>query len=129
MAKLSIGFGVVLILLGMGGFMATGNMYPTALIPTWFGLAMAVSGLLANTREEKRRMLWMHVAAALGLLGCLSAAIRAIIVLVQAHGVPLTGTVSVAVWDQVAMAAVCLLFVLLCVRSFIAARKERINAV
>ena len=53
MAKLSIGFGVVLILLGIWGFVATGNMYPTALIPTWFGFTLAVSGVLARTADEK----------------------------------------------------------------------------
>jgi hypothetical protein len=31
----------------------------------------------------------------------------------------------VAVWDQAAMAVICLVFVLLCVRSFITARKTR----
>ena len=86
MAKLSIGFGVVLILLGIGGFMATGKLYPTALIPTWFGLALAVAGSLALTQNVKRRKLWMHTAAGLGVLGFLGAAIRAIIVIVEAHG-------------------------------------------
>jgi hypothetical protein len=127
MAKLSIGTGVVLILLGVWGFMATGNMYPTALIPTWFGLALAVSGLLANTEDAKRRMLWMHVAAALGVLGFLGSATRAIIVLMRAHGV-LAVTEAFAVWDQLVMALICLALVLLCVYSFTAARKARINA-
>ena len=124
MAKLSIGFGVVLILLGIGGFVATGKMYPTALIPTWFGLALAVSGLLAHTQNEKRRMLWMHTAAGLGVLGFLGAAIRAIIVIVEAHGAPLAVTTAIAVWDQMVMALICLAFVLLCLYSFIAARRS-----
>jgi fucose 4-O-acetylase-like acetyltransferase len=123
MAKLSIGFGVVLILLGIWGFVATGNMYPTALIPTWFGFTLAVSGALAHTADEKRRMLWMHTAAGLGLLGFLSATVRAIIVLVKAHGAPLA--YPIAVEDQVAMAVICLVYVLLCVRSFIAVRRSR----
>ena len=123
MAKLSIGFGVVLILLGIWGFVATGNMYPTALIPTWFGFTLSVSGVLARTADEKRRMLWMHTAAGLGLLGFLSATVRAIIVLVKAHGAPLA--YPIAVEDQVAMAVICLVYVLLCVRSFIAVRRSR----
>ena len=123
MAKLSIGFGVVLILLGIWGFVATGSTHHTALIPTWFGLALAVSGVLARTADEKRRMLWMHTAAGLGLLGFLSATVRAIIVLVKAHGAPLA--YPIAVEDQVAMAVICLVFVLLCVRSFIAVRRSR----
>ena len=34
MAKLTIVFGVVLIVLGVWGFVATGSTHPTALIPT-----------------------------------------------------------------------------------------------
>jgi len=123
MAKLSIGFGVVLILLGIGGFMATGKLYPTALIATWFVLALAVAGSLALTQNVKRRKLWMHTAAGLGVLGFLGAAIRAIIVIVEAHGA-LTQVQAIAVWDQMVMALICLAFVLLCLYSFIAARRS-----
>jgi hypothetical protein len=123
MAKLSIGFGVVLILLGIWGFVATGSTHHTSLIPTWFGLALAVSGLLALSEDEKRRMLWMHVAVTVGLVGFLGAGFRAISEVVKAHGAPLAH--PVAVEDQAAMAAICLVFVLLCVRSFIAVRRSR----
>jgi len=126
MAKLSIFFGVVLIVLGVWGFVATGSIYPTALIPTWTGLALAVSGALARTEDAKLRMLWMHVAVTVGLLGFLGAGSRAIVEWVKAHGAPLAQ--PVAVEDQTAMALICLVFVLLCVRSFIAARRTRNNA-
>ena len=121
MAKLTIGFGVVLIVLGAWGFIGTGSTHPRALIPCYFGLAMAVAGLLANTEDAKRRMLWMHVAVTVGLLGFLGAVSRAIVELVKAHGAPLEH--PVAVEAQAAMAVVCLVFVGLCVRSFIAARR------
>jgi hypothetical protein len=123
MAKMTIGFGVVLILLGAWGFIATGSTHPTALIPAYFGLVLAWSGMLANTENPKRRMLWMHVAVTVGLLGFLGAAARAIVELKKAQGEALTHTATVAVGDQVAMALVCLVFVGLCVRSFIAARR------
>jgi hypothetical protein len=123
MAKLTIGFGVVLILLGAWGFIGTGSAHPTALIPAYFGLGIAWSGILANSEDAKRRMLWMHIAVTLGLLGFLGSASRAVIEFVKAHGEPLTDTAAVAVRFQVAMAVVCLLFVGLCVRSFIAARR------
>ena len=71
-------------------------------------------------------MLWMHVAVTVGLLGFLGAGSRAIVELVKTHGMPLAYPVAVA--DQAAMAAICLVFVLLCVRSFIAARRTRIAA-
>jgi hypothetical protein len=123
MAKLTIGFGVVLILLGAWGFVSTGSEHPTALIPTYFGLALAISGIFANSQDAKKRMLWMHVAVTVGLLGFLGAGAMAIIETVKAHGGPLAH--PAAVESQAAMAVICLVFVGLCVRSFIAARRDR----
>ena len=125
MAKLTIGFGAVLILLGAWGFVSTGSAHSTALIPTGFGLVLALAGALANTENAKRRMLWMHVAVTVGLLGFLGAASRVTVEYSHAHGAPLAPEAAVAVGYQLAMAAICLLFVGLCVRSFIAARRSR----
>ena len=121
MAKLTIGFGVVLILLGAWGFVGTGSQHPTALIPAYFGAVIALSGALAITENAKRRMLWMHIAVTVGLLGFIGAAAQAIHEYVAAHGEPLAH--PEAVEAQVAMAGICLVFVGLCVRSFIAARR------
>jgi len=123
MAKLTITFGVVLILLGLWGFFATGHLHPTALIPVWFGLALVVCGTLAKTENASWRMAWMHVAVSVGLAGFLGSAIRAIIEFVSAHGVPLAH--PVAFEDQALMATICLVYVALCVRSFIVARRTR----
>ena len=123
MAKATVGFGVVLMVLGIIGFVATGSAHPTALIPTWFGLVMALAGALANTEDSKRRMLWMHTAVTLALLGFLGSGSRAISEYIGAHGAPLAH--PEAVESQTAMAVVCLIFVGLCVRSFIAARRGR----
>lgn len=123
MAKLTIWVGVVLIGLGAWGFFGTGSAHPTALIPTWFGLALAVSGALAISPNEGRRKLWMHVAVTIGLLGFLGAGSRAVVELVKAHGGPFSREMAVATMDQLAMAVICLGFVGLCVRSFIAARR------
>jgi len=123
MAKLTIVFGVILILLGLAGFFATGHTHPTALIPSGFGLLLSIFGLLANTPDTKRRMLFMHIAVTLGLLGFL-ATITGLMHWFQMLG----GKVfphPPAVESQAAMSVVCLIFVLLCVRSFIAARKAR----
>jgi hypothetical protein len=65
----------------------------------------------------------MHVAVTVGLLGFLGAGAMAIIETVKAHGGPLAH--PVAVESQAAMAVICLVFVGLCVRSFIAARRDR----
>ena len=43
MAKLTIGFGVLLVLLGIAGFVYTGSTHPTALIPCVIGLFFATA--------------------------------------------------------------------------------------
>lgn len=123
MAKMTVVFGVVLILLGVWGFYGTGAAHPTAWIPTYFGAALVVSGGLAITENAKRRMVWMHIAVTVGLLGFIGAAVQALREVAAAHGGPLAH--PVAVEDQGVMAVVCLLFVALCVRSFIVARRGR----
>jgi hypothetical protein len=123
MAKVTIWFGVVLIVLGAWGFLATGSAHPTALIPACFGTVLAIAGGLAMTENAKRRMLWMHIAVTVGLLGFLGAAIQAIREYVGAHGGQLAH--PEAVEAQAAMSVICLVFVVLCVRSFIAARRDR----
>jgi hypothetical protein len=123
MAKLTIGFGIVLILLGAISFVATGSIHPTALIPAYFGLALTICGVLANSPNEKRRMVIMHIAVTVGLLGFLGSGVMAIVETTKAHGGPLAH--PEAVESQAAMAVVCVVYVGLCVRSFIAARRGR----
>ena len=122
MAKLTILFGVMLITVGAWGFFATGAIHPTALIPTYFGLVVGWCGVLAMA-QPAQRMLWMHIAVTVGLLGFLGAGAMAIIELVKAHGAALAH--PAAVEAQAAMATLCFVFVALCVRSFIAARRDR----
>ncbi len=124
MAKLTIVFGTVLIVLGVAVFVATGSHAPTALIPAYFGILLAILGLLANTPDSRRRMLFMHIAVTIGLLGFVFPGWRAAGDLIgQAHGRAILR--PVAMQEELAMAAICLVFVLLCVRSFIAARRQR----
>src|SRR5271156_4078443 len=72
MARITILFGIVLILLGGFGYVATGSHYPTALIPSAFGIVLALLGFFAYTPDAKRRMLFMHIAVTVGLLGFLA---------------------------------------------------------
>jgi hypothetical protein len=123
MAKTTIGFGVALILLGGISFFATGSIHPTALIPAYFGLALTICGVLANSPDDKRRMIVMHIAVTIGLLGFLGSGVMAIIETAKSRGGPLAH--PAAVESQVVMALVCLAYVGLCVRSFIAARRGR----
>jgi hypothetical protein len=123
MAKLTIVFGVLLILLGLFGFLSTGHTHPTALIPSGFGLLLAIFGILANTPDTKRRMLFMHIAVTLGLLGFL-ATVMGLVQWFQLIGGK-TFAYPAAVQSKAAMSVICLLFVILCVRSFITARRAR----
>ena len=124
MAKLTIGLGVLLILIAIAGFIATGSNHPTALIPAAAGLLFCIFGALASSPEPKKRMLWMHIAVTLALLLFLGSIKADIDVFRLAHGAFFEHPVTIE--EKAAMSLVCLLFVLLCVRSFIAARRTRL---
>jgi hypothetical protein len=113
-------FGRVLILVGLAGYAygaMNGNASWTALIPGIVGLALMVLGYAAAASEGKRKHL-MHAAVLVALLGFLASAGRLLPRLSEF-------TVSAASLSQIAMALICLLFVILAVRSFIAARSAR----
>lgn len=124
MAKLTLGLGVLLILVAIAGFVATGSSHPTALIPGGIGVLFCIFGALANSPDGKKRMLWMHIAVTVALL-CFLGTIKADLdVFRLAHGMAFAH--PVAIEEKAAMSLLCLLFVLLCVRSFIAARRTRL---
>ncbi len=124
MARLTILFGVVLILLGGFGFVATGSHAPTALIPSYVGIVLLLLGFFAYTPDLKRRMIFMHIAVTVGLLGFLGTVKSGIIdYLLMMNGRQFPH--PVAVEEKAAMSVLMLVFVLLCVRSFISARRAR----
>ena len=124
MAKLTISVGVLLILIAIAGFVATGSNHPTSLIPAAAGLLFCIFGALASSPEPKKRMLWMHIAVTLATLLFLGSIKADIDVFRLARGV--TFEHPIALEEKAAMSLVCLLFVLLCVRSFVAARRDRL---
>lgn len=123
MAKISLLFAALLIVLGLVSFIGTGSAHPTALIPTWFGLALGVFGWLAMSPSEKRRKLFMHINVTIGLLGFLGAAGRALSSYGKARSAGLDPN-WIAVGAQLAMAAILIVYVALCVKSFIDARRS-----
>jgi len=128
LAKLTLFFALVLIVLGVAVFVATGSHAPTALIPTWFGVVLGILGLLAGTDNSKRRMLFMHIAVTVGLIGFIFPGWRGLGDLIaESHGHAVLR--PAAMKEELAMAGICLVFVLLCVRSFIAARRQRTSSV
>ena len=123
MAKVTLVFAVLLIALGLAGYFGTGALHPTALIPTWFGVALGIGGLLAISPSESRRKLFMHINVTIGLLGFIGAAVEAIRGYAHAKS---TGAApdEIALASKLTMTGLLLLYVILCVRSFIAARRS-----
>jgi hypothetical protein len=124
MAKLTIGFGVLLILLGIVGFVSTGSAHPTALIPAGIGLLFALFGVMANTENSKKRMLWMHISVTVALLTFLGMVPAAIDTIRLSRGVSFPHPAAVV--EKGALALFSLIYVLFCVRSFINARRSRL---
>ncbi len=126
MSRITLYFGAVLTGIGIYFFIATGSTHPTALIPVWFGLALAIFGMLANSNEPSRRKLYMHVAVTIGLFGFLFPGFMAAKDLIKSHSDQLPLAHPSATHEQLLMAILCFIFVLLCVRSFITARRSGI---
>ena len=113
--------GILLIIIGVAGYihgMSVDKASVTALIPAFFGIVLAILGLAARASEGMRKHL-MHAAVLIALIGFLVPAGRLISKMSEL-------TASPAILAQAAMAVVCLVFVILAVRSFIAARRDRV---
>lgn len=126
MAKLTMFFGVLLLAIGVMAYVLTDSMHRSQLAPAVLGVVLLLCGVLANTEDSRRRMLWMHVAVTLGLLGFLASGALVVMEYVWAHGEPFGEPLTVE--SKEAMCVLCAIFVGLCVRSFIAARRSRIAA-
>lgn len=122
MANITIVVGLILIGLGLGGYFGTGTPSVTALIPAFFGAPILLLGALAL--KDSMRKHAMHGAVMLGLLACLGAIAN--IVRVIASGKEIN---PVAMAMTVSMGVVSGIFVGLCIRSFIQARKARLGKI
>lgn len=120
MPNLAIIFGILLDALGITAFVSTGSTQVTALIPAFIGTPILLCGFLAKAQPGIRKHV-MHVAAVFGLLGTLGGLGMGLPKL----GALLAGTAErpTAVSLQIAMGAISLVFLALCVRSFIVARR------
>lgn len=121
MPTVTIVTGALLIVLGVVGFVGTGSEHPTALIPSAFGLILAICGFLAKAPE--RRKLFMHIAVTVGLLGFLGTISGLIKVIRMAAGETIAR--PEAAEAQAVMAGITLIFVGMCVNSFIKARRSK----
>ena len=120
MPRTAIWSGRLLILVGILGYVY--GLYIsaaswTALIPAIVGAILMGLGYAASSSEGMRKHL-MHAAVLVALIGFVAAASR----LAMKGG---DFTLTVPAMSQIAMALICLVFVVLAVRSFVAARRER----
>ncbi|QDT64625.1 hypothetical protein [Calycomorphotria hydatis] len=120
MAKKAMVIGELLFVLGIVAYFIAEKKSPTAFIPSGFGLAITICGVLAM--QEHLRKHAMHVAALLGVIGTLAPLGRLIPALLKGGGSP------VALGSQAIMALLCGILVVMCVQSFIAARKAQASA-
>jgi preprotein translocase subunit Sss1 len=118
MALTTVIAGILLILVGFVGYLATGRTSVTAMIPAFFGGPLLILGIVALKDQLRKHA--MHVAVVLSLLGFVGAVVGLIMNL-SSRG---SGTSSLF---QILMAIVCAVFVVLCVRSFIQARRSRLT--
>ena len=113
MPNLTLGYGVFLVVWGIAvGLLSTTDSL-TRFIPCVPGAGLVVSGVLAKSNPEQRK-LWMHVAVVIGLL---SALLGTRFFMVMGDGIDYaSGSMLMLFLTGSAYTA-------LCVRSFIQARK------
>lgn len=121
MAKLSITYGLVFILMGLVSYFGISSESITALIPAFFGIPMLILGWLGL--NEKYLKHTMHAAAVLMLLGFLGT-ISGLIKFFKMLGGAETARPA-AVTVQAIMALMCLIFLILAVKSFVDVRRNR----
>jgi uncharacterized membrane protein HdeD (DUF308 family) len=113
--RITLLMGVLLAILGVVCFLYTGSEHYTALIPTAFGAVFMALGLFGTVENLRKHL--MHAAAALALLGMVFGLIRVV------PG-PVPGR-EVAYFETLIFAVLCGLLLVLCVKSFIDARRRR----
>ena len=104
MASVTAGFGLLLIVLGLGGYFGTKRVSVTALIPAFIGLPILVLGLIAQMDAATRPAIIAAIVVA--VVGCAGAA-RGLPKLMQM----LSGTTverPIAAIMQSVMAGLCL---------------------
>lgn len=121
MAKLTIVYGVIFIIMGLYGYFGISSESITALIPTFFGIPMLILGWLGlNEKYLKHAMHGAAVLMLLGFAGTVSGLIKFFAMLGGAE----TARPS-AVTIQAIMAVLCLVFIVLAVKSFIDVRRSK----
>lgn len=121
MAKLSITYGVIFILMGLVSYFGISSESITALIPAFFGIPMLILGWLGIS--EKYRKHAMHSSAALMLIGFFGTISGLIKFFKMMSGEQMERPAAVTV--QAIMAVMCLVFLVFAIKSFIDVRRNR----
>ncbi len=137
MSKITLAIGFLLIAVGVAGYLTPSEIVTdgvegdvvetkrsvTALIPAFVGLPILLCGLWAAAVPAANKTA-MHVAATFGLLGALAATGRGVTSLLKFVNAD-SGFNQRAFVFLLLMGALCWMFVIACVMSFIRARKAR----
>lgn len=121
MPGLSAGFGISLLALGIGAYLASGRSSLTALIPAAFGVALLALGLIGKRPSATKHA--MHAAAVIALVGFLGSADGILGVVQMLAGATVERPLAVAA--KGVMAVDLATFLWLCVKSFRQARLAR----
>jgi hypothetical protein len=124
MSRAAIVFGLLLIALGLVGYLSPDILgtvgekgtSPTALIPAGFGAVLLLCGLIVEFAPKARKHV-MHLASVVGLLGVIGAVMNL-----------MRGPIDLekaSARSSILMAILCGLFLILCIRSFVLIRTAR----
>ena len=112
---ITTGYGAFLALWGIIISQLSGSDSMTSYAPTFAGIPLLISGILATRIPEKRK-LWMHIAATFGLI-CVIGGTR--FFMVMGDGI------NYASGSMLMLFITGLIYTYFCVQSFIWARKQR----
>jgi hypothetical protein len=122
MSGTSVLVGLLLIALGVGGYYASNQVSPTALIPAAFGVVIAMLGMYG--RHPDRRRTAMHLAMGIALVGILGS-ITGLFGAIRHFVSPGPDALGLATISRALMASLLIVYLIMGVRSFIAARRSR----
>jgi hypothetical protein len=115
MPNLTLGYGTFLLLWGVAISVLSSSDSITSYFPSFLGVPLMLSGFMTLRMPEKRK-LWMHVAATFGLL-CAIGGTRFFMVM--------SDGINYASGSMLMLLVTGTAYTVVCVRSFIAARKAR----
>jgi len=121
MAKISIVFGIILMILGLVSYFGISSESITALIPAFLGVPVLILGFISL--KEKYLKHSMHAAAVLMLLG-FGGTVSGLIKFFRMLGGEIFERPS-AISIQAIMAVICLIFLVLAINSFIDTRRGK----